>query len=81
MTLRLVACRGVRSLPACGRCPSSVGAALATVLFAIGGLMQLAGAPAAVWWGLYLACYAAGGWRPALDGLRALRSGRWTWTC
>jgi heavy metal translocating P-type ATPase len=26
-----------------------------------------------VWWGLYLVCYAAGGWEPALAGLRALR--------
>jgi cation-transporting P-type ATPase J len=48
-------------------------AALATVLFAVGGLGQLAGAPAAVWWALYLAAYAAGGWEPALSGLRALR--------
>ncbi|GAA1789321.1 heavy metal translocating P-type ATPase [Planosporangium flavigriseum] len=48
-------------------------AALATVLFALGGAAQLAGAPRPVWWGLYLACYAAGGWEPALAGLRALR--------
>jgi heavy metal translocating P-type ATPase len=43
------------------------------VLFAAGGVAQLAGAPAPVWWALYLACYAAGGWEPALAGLRALR--------
>ena len=48
-------------------------AALATALFAVGGLCQLLGAPAAVYWTLYLACYAAGGWEPALAGLRALR--------
>ena len=48
-------------------------AALATVLFAAGGVAQLAGAPDAVWWTLYLACYAAGGWEPALAGLQALR--------
>lgn len=48
-------------------------AALATVLFALGGAAQLAGAPPPVWWTLYLACYAAGGWEPALSGLRALR--------
>nr|WP_245719186.1 heavy metal translocating P-type ATPase [Micromonospora rhizosphaerae] len=48
-------------------------AAAASVLFALGGLAQLAGAPAAVWWTFYLACYAAGGWEPALAGLRALR--------
>jgi heavy metal translocating P-type ATPase len=48
-------------------------AALATVLFALGGMAQLAGAPRSLWWGLYLASYAAGGWEPALAGLRALR--------
>lgn len=48
-------------------------AALATVLFAIGGLSQLVGAPAALWWALYLAAYVAGGWEPALSGLQALR--------
>ncbi|MDQ1722137.1 MAG: cation-transporting P-type ATPase, partial [Pseudonocardiales bacterium] len=48
-------------------------AALATALFAVGGLAQVAGAPAAVWWVLYLACYAAGGWEPGLAGLTALR--------
>ena len=48
-------------------------AALATALFAVGGLCQLLGAPAAVYWTLYLACYAAGGWEPALAGLQALR--------
>ncbi|MFC5001804.1 heavy metal translocating P-type ATPase [Dactylosporangium cerinum] len=49
-------------------------AALATVLFAAGGLAQLAGVPSPVWWTLYLACYATGGWEPALAGLRALRA-------
>jgi heavy metal translocating P-type ATPase len=49
-------------------------AALATVLFAVGGVAQLAGAPAAVWWTFYLACYASGGWEPALAGLEALRA-------
>ncbi len=48
-------------------------AALATVLFALGGVAQLAGAPDAVWWTLYLTCYASGGWGPALAGLQALR--------
>lgn len=46
------------------------GAALA--LFLIGGALQLAGAPPAASWTAYLACYAAGGWEPALAGLRAL---------
>lgn len=49
-------------------------AALATVLFAVGAVAQLAGAPDVVWWSLYLACYAAGGWEPALAGLQALRA-------
>jgi len=48
-------------------------AALALLLFAIGGITQLAGAPSPVWWVLYLACYAAGGWEPAWAGLQALR--------
>jgi heavy metal translocating P-type ATPase len=48
-------------------------AVAATVLFAIGGAFQLAGAPPVVWWTFYLACYATGGWEPALAGLRALR--------
>jgi len=29
--------------------------------------------PGWVWWSLYLACYAAGGWEPALAGIQALR--------
>ncbi|MHA6628013.1 heavy metal translocating P-type ATPase [Pseudonocardia sichuanensis] len=48
-------------------------AALATVLFVLGLLVQLAGAPAWAWWTLHLACYVAGGWEPGLAGLRALR--------
>ncbi|GAT71006.1 metal ABC transporter ATPase [Planomonospora sphaerica] len=48
-------------------------AAAATALFTAGGLAQPAAAPSWLWWTLYLACYAAGGWEPALSGLRALR--------
>ncbi len=48
-------------------------AAAAVLVFAAGGAAQLAGALAAVWWGLYLACYACGGWQPAVAGARALR--------
>ncbi|WP_373292487.1 heavy metal translocating P-type ATPase [Microbispora bryophytorum] len=48
-------------------------AAAATVMFAAGGISHLAGAPPWLWWSLYLACYAAGGWEPGLAGLRALR--------
>jgi heavy metal translocating P-type ATPase len=43
------------------------------LLFLLGGLAQLAGAPALLWWALYLACYAAGGWEPARAGWEALR--------
>ncbi|MGI8537477.1 MAG: heavy metal translocating P-type ATPase [Mycobacteriales bacterium] len=53
--------------------PETRWATLATVLFAAGGLAQLAGAPVPVFWALYLACYAAGGWEPARSGLQALR--------
>jgi len=48
-------------------------AAAATALFAVGGALQLAGAPTALWWAVYLASYATGGWEPALAGLQALR--------
>ncbi|WP_142106204.1 heavy metal translocating P-type ATPase [Pseudonocardia cypriaca] len=48
-------------------------AAASLALFAAGCAAQLAGTPAPVWWTLYLACYAAGGWEPGLAGLRALR--------
>jgi heavy metal translocating P-type ATPase len=50
-------------------------ATLATILFALGGAAQLAGAPTPGWWALYLACYAVGGWEPGLAGIRALRAG------
>ncbi|MBS0661531.1 MAG: cadmium-translocating P-type ATPase [Verrucomicrobia bacterium] len=48
-------------------------AAAALVLFLAGWGLQVAGAPEWTWWTLYLACYVAGGWEPALAGLRALR--------
>jgi cation-transporting P-type ATPase J len=48
-------------------------AALATLLFAAGLIVHLAGGPSGVAWALFLACYAAGGWEPGLAGLRALR--------
>ena len=48
-------------------------ATVATVLFALGGVLQLAGAPAAVWGTAYLACYVTGGWEPGLAGWQALR--------
>ena len=46
---------------------------MATGLFAAGGVAQLAGAPPWLWWGLYVVCYAAGGWEPGWAGLKALR--------
>ena len=48
-------------------------AAVATVLFVLGLAAQFGGAPAWMWWALYLACYVTGGWEPALAGLQALR--------
>ena len=48
-------------------------AGAALLLFLVGGALQLAGAPAWSWWTCYLACYATGGWEPALAGLQALR--------
>lgn len=48
-------------------------AAAALVLFLAGLAAQVSGAPELVWWTLYLACYAAGGWEPAWAGVQALR--------
>lgn len=45
----------------------------ATALFLLGLATQLAGAPAWLFWALYLACYATGGWEPGWAGLKALR--------
>ena len=45
----------------------------ALALFAAGAVAQLFGTPPWLFWTLYLACYAAGGWAPARDGLLALR--------
>lgn len=55
------------------RLPEVRWAATALVLFLVGWGLQLAGAPAWMWWTAYLVCYATGGWEPALAGLRALR--------
>ncbi|MDJ0441401.1 heavy metal translocating P-type ATPase [Rhodococcus qingshengii] len=48
-------------------------AVAATALFTAGLIAQFAGAPAWMYWGLYLACYVTGGWEPAWAGLQALR--------
>ncbi|OBK22244.1 cadmium-translocating P-type ATPase [Mycobacterium asiaticum] len=49
-------------------------AALALALFLSGLAAQLNGAPQALWWTLYLACYLAGGWGSAWAGAQALRN-------
>lgn len=49
-------------------------ALVATGFFALGLFAQLAGLPGWLYWGLYLTCYASGGWQPGLAGLQALRN-------
>lgn len=54
---------------------------LASVRWAVAALVlmlaavtaQLADAPPALWWALYLSCYLAGGWQSAVSGAQALR--------
>jgi cation-transporting P-type ATPase J len=58
------------------RLPEVRWAGVATICFGAGAVAQLLGTPAALAWGLFAVCYVAGGWEPALSGLRALR--RWT---
>ncbi|GAA4402406.1 heavy metal translocating P-type ATPase [Tsukamurella soli] len=48
-------------------------AAAALALFLVGLAAWSGGMPAWSYWAAYLACYATGGWEPALAGLRALR--------
>jgi heavy metal translocating P-type ATPase len=48
-------------------------ATASTAFFLAGMAAQFAGAPVWSQWTLYLACYLAGGWEPALVGWRALR--------
>lgn len=48
-------------------------ALVATGLFGLGLVAQLAGGPTWLVWSLYLACYLTGGWEPGLAGLQALR--------
>ncbi|MDX8048490.1 heavy metal translocating P-type ATPase [Lentzea sp. BCCO 10_0798] len=45
----------------------------ATALFLLGVAAKLADSAPWTWWTLLLACYVAGGWEPALAGLKALR--------
>lgn len=49
-------------------------ASIALCLFLAGLTAQLLHAPSGIWWTLYLACYATGGWSPAWEGMQALRS-------
>jgi cobalt/nickel-transporting P-type ATPase D len=49
-------------------------ASVALCLFLAGLTAQLLHAPSGIWWTLYLACYATGGWSPAWEGMQALRS-------
>jgi cation-transporting P-type ATPase J len=60
------------ALPGAWSLPEVRWALAAAALFLAGLAARLAG-PAWVWWTLFLACYAVGGWEPALAGLRALR--------
>jgi cation-transporting P-type ATPase J len=69
---------GERTLPGRRRTPAWAlaevrWATAATSLFAAAGLLQFTGGPIWVSGLLYAICYAAGGWEPALTGLRALR--------
>jgi cation-transporting P-type ATPase J len=48
-------------------------AAAATVLFAFGLVVHVAGGPAWLSWALFVACYVTGGWEPGWAGLRALK--------
>ena len=74
LTTALAPERGGRGSPSAALAlPQVRWAVSATGLFVLGGLAQLAGMPGWVWWSLYLACYAAGGWEPALAGIQALR--------
>src|SRR5665647_1463443 len=74
LTTALAPERGGRGSPSAALAlPEVRWAVSATGLFVLGGLAELAGMPGWVWWSLYLACYAAGGWEPALAGIQALR--------
>jgi heavy metal translocating P-type ATPase len=61
-------------MPGAWALPEVRWALAAAALFLAGLAARLAAGPAWLWWTLFLACYAAGGWQPALAGLRALRA-------
>ncbi|WP_091039353.1 heavy metal translocating P-type ATPase [Glycomyces harbinensis] len=58
------------------RLPDVRWAATALALFAAGAAAQFSGAPSWVWIGAYAACYVAGGWGPAWEGVSALAQPR-----
>ncbi|MEJ2871478.1 heavy metal translocating P-type ATPase [Actinomycetospora sp. OC33-EN08] len=58
------------------RLPEARRAGLALAAFIVGGLLVLLGAPAWSWGPILAASYVAGGWEPAVEGLRALRERR-----
>ncbi len=58
------------------RLPDVRWAALALACFGVGAAAQFAGAPAWAWLPAYLACYLAGGWGPAWEGISALAKPR-----
>lgn len=49
-------------------------AAIAAALFTAGTVVELAGGPGWLWTTLYVGCYLAGGWQPAIAGLQSLRA-------
>nr|WP_230424902.1 heavy metal translocating P-type ATPase [Prauserella cavernicola] len=53
--------------------PETRWAAAALALFLVGLAVYLLSGPVWLYWGLFLACYAAGGWEPGWSGLQALR--------
>ncbi|MCD2196866.1 heavy metal translocating P-type ATPase [Actinomycetospora endophytica] len=53
--------------------PEARRAGLALAAFLVGGLLVLVGASPWAWGPLLAVCYVAGGWEPAVEGLRALR--------
>lgn len=65
--------------PRAGRFPGHVlpsearWASLATLLFLAGVAAQVARGPRPLGWSLLACCYVAGGWGPAIEGVRALR--------
>ncbi len=64
----------VRTVEPAAALPEVRWAIVATGFFAFGLIAQLAGGPGWLCWGLYLACYGAGGWQPGVAGLEALRN-------